>query len=132
MTGGELNAAGITDPALRASYAMCRRLNARHGRTYYLATLLLPAEKRPFVHALYGFARHADDIVDEDAGWNTRARSDHFASWSRDLLADLDWSATIDHIVRAVVDTATHWQIPHSYFADFLEAMRTDLTVTSY
>jgi phytoene synthase len=48
----ELNAAGIHDPQLRASYEECKRLNSLHGKTYYLATLLLPAAKRPFVHAL--------------------------------------------------------------------------------
>ena len=37
---------------LRRAYDDCRRLNAAHGRTYYLATLLLPAYKRPAVHAL--------------------------------------------------------------------------------
>jgi len=61
----ELTAAGITDPDLRASYAECKRLNALHGKTYFLATLLLPKAKRPFVHALYGFARYADEIVDD-------------------------------------------------------------------
>ena len=61
----ELTAAGITDPRLRASYTECKRLNSLHGKTYYLATLLLPKEKRPFVHALYGFARYADEIVDD-------------------------------------------------------------------
>ena len=64
MSARELDAAGITDPQLRAGYEACRRLNAEHGRTYYLATLLLPPAKRPYVHALYGFARYADDIVD--------------------------------------------------------------------
>src|SRR6185437_6259300 len=58
VSARELDAAGITDPALRASYEWCRRLNAAHGRTYYLATLLLPPAKRPYVHALYGFARY--------------------------------------------------------------------------
>ena len=51
--------------ALRASYALCRTINAEHGKTYFLATLLLPPAKRPYVHALYGFARHVDDIVDD-------------------------------------------------------------------
>ena len=50
---------------LQASYAECKRLNALHGKTYYLATLLLPKSKRPYVHALYGFARYADEIVDD-------------------------------------------------------------------
>ena len=61
----ELDAAGIFDPELRASYTECKRLNSLHGKTYYLATLLLPPGKRPFVHALYGFARYADEIVDD-------------------------------------------------------------------
>ncbi len=65
MSARELDAAGITDPALRAAYRTCRTLNARHGRTYFLATRLLPVERRPAVHSLYGFARHADDIVDD-------------------------------------------------------------------
>ena len=64
MSARELDAAGITDPQLRQSYECCRRLNAKHGKTYYLATLLLPPEKRPYVHALYGFARYADEFVD--------------------------------------------------------------------
>ena len=55
---------GILDPELRLSYERCRELNAAHGKTY-LATLLLPPAKRPFVHALYGFARYADEIVDD-------------------------------------------------------------------
>lgn len=65
MNRRELDAAGITGPALRDAYARCRQLNARHGRTYFLATRLLPVERRCAVHALYGFARWADDIVDD-------------------------------------------------------------------
>ena len=73
MTDRELDAAGITDPGLRQAYARCRQLNARHGRTYFLATRLLPVERRPAVHALYGFARWADDIVDTLDGTTTTA-----------------------------------------------------------
>ena len=65
MSKRDLIKAGITDPALQTSYELCRELNKKHGKTYYLATLLLPPEKRPFVHALYGFARYADEIVDD-------------------------------------------------------------------
>ena len=49
---------------LTAAYERCRELHRRHGRTYYLATRLLPAWKRRHVHALYGFTRYADEIVD--------------------------------------------------------------------
>lgn len=127
MSARDLDAAGITAPALRASYEACRRLNAAHGKTYYLATLLLPREKRPYVHALYGFARHADDLVDE-----TRTDAADFGRWCDDVLAELDWGATSDPITRALLHTLQRWNIPHSYVADFLDSMRLDLTVTEY
>jgi phytoene synthase len=130
--GSELDAAGIEGAALRASYAHCRRLNAVHGKTFFLATLLLPAAKRPYVHALYGFARHVDDIVDDHARTTAAERAALLERWSSDFLADLDWGATSDPVSRAVIDTVARWSIPTSYFADFLDAMRMDLTVTSY
>jgi len=49
---------------LAEAYARSKSINRVHGRSYYLATRLLPAAKRPHVHALYGFMRRADDIVD--------------------------------------------------------------------
>jgi 15-cis-phytoene synthase len=122
----ELDAARIDDPALRTSYRLCRRINARHGRTYYLATLLLPASRRPYVHALYGFARYADDLVDE------RDEAGRLISWGTEFLADLEWGATSDPIGRAVLDTARRWRIPHSYFADFIASMQMDMSVTGY
>jgi phytoene synthase len=127
----ELDAAGITDPALGASYQLCRRLNAAHGKTYYLATMLLPPAKRPYVHALYGFARHVDDIVDE-LGSGSIERADRFAAWSEDFLADLEWGATSDPVRRAVLDTIRRWELPHRHFADFLTAMAMDLDVDGY
>jgi 15-cis-phytoene synthase len=133
LAARELDAAMIIDPALRAGYERCRRLNAEHGRTYYLATLLLPAAKRPYVHALYGFARYADDLVDiADPALDEAAIAERFTTWSEQFLTELDWGATSDPVVRATLDTARRWAIPHSYFADFLESMRLDLTVTEY
>jgi phytoene synthase len=113
---------------LAASFANCRKVAARSGRTYYLATLLLPRWKRPYVHALYAFARCADEIVDNPV----REPAAALASWRAESLAELS-SGVSDHPVRrAVVATARRWGIPSSYFATFLDAMAMDLTVTSY
>ncbi|GGK66330.1 phytoene/squalene synthase family protein [Nocardia camponoti] len=49
---------------LDTAYALCGRIAAEHGRTYYLATRLLRPEQRRAVHALYAFARMVDDVVD--------------------------------------------------------------------
>ncbi|WP_151775429.1 phytoene/squalene synthase family protein [Streptomyces abyssomicinicus] len=143
MTRRELDAARITDPALRAAYTRCRRLNARHGRTYFLATRLLPVERRSAVHALYGFARRADDLVDDLDGPRTPAERD---AALRRLETDLARALRTrtgrtgtgrtgtgdDPVVRAVADTAGRYGIGHPLFADFLTSMRSDLHVTDY
>ena len=133
MTRRDLDAAGITDPALRASYETCRELNAAHGKTYYLATRLLPPAKRPYIHALYGFARYADDIVDDLGVLVTPTeRRRQLESWGEQFLADLKSGDSSDPVGRAVIDTVDTWDIPHEHFEAFLRSMQMDLTVTEY
>jgi 15-cis-phytoene synthase len=128
-----LDAAGIDDPELRASYLRCRDLHSRHGRTYYLATRLLPTARRPYVWALYGFARHADEIVDDpNPAISPAQRAEHLAQWSRLRLEELRAGASADPIGRAMVDTVHTWDIPVEHVAAFLDSMRADLTVHQY
>jgi phytoene synthase len=129
----ELEKAGIFDPKLRESYLECKRLNSLHGKTYYLATLLLPKSKRPFVHALYGFARYADEIVDDlDSKLSQSEKRLELERWSHQLLQDIKAGRSEDHIGRALVDTVSRFQIPISYFEAFLHSMAMDLDVTEY
>jgi phytoene synthase len=129
----ELTAAGITDPDLRASYEECKRLNALHGKTYYLATLLLPKAKRPFVHALYGFARYADEIVDDLASeLSVEEKAEVLSTWGNGVLADLKKGSSQDHVGRALIDTVNRFVIPHEHFEAFLHSMTMDLTVQEY
>lgn len=133
MTRREFDAAGITDPALRAAYTHCRRLNARHGKTYFLATRLLPVERRPAVHALYGFARWADDIVDDLASDATTAERAHALHQLSQSLSDgLRSGHSPEPVVHALADTVRSYGIDHRHFTDFLASMRSDLDVTDY
>jgi phytoene synthase len=118
-----LDAAGIVDPALRASYETCRRINAAYGRTYYLATRLLPAAKRPFVHALYGLARHADELVD-----GTHPNPEALVRLENDVLTGCGTGA----ILPAVQNTIRHWSLPQEHFAAFFSSMRMDLVTSEY
>jgi phytoene synthase len=129
----ELKAAGISDPKLQNSYLECKRLNSKHGKTYYLATLLLPPEKRPFVHALYGFARYADEIVDDlDSKLSTKEKTIWLKKWSNQILKDLKAGKSSDEIGMALIDTVKRFQIPITHFEAFLKSMAMDLTITSY
>ena len=129
----ELSKAGITDPALRTSYLECKRLNSLHGKTYYLATLLLPPAKRPFVHALYGFARYADEIVDDLASTLTdEEKANSLKQWGEGVISDIKSGNSNDQIGKALVDTVRRFDIPIQYFQAFLHSMTMDLTITEY
>ncbi len=128
-----LDAAAATDPALhdpelRAAFETCRRLHADHGKTYYLATLLLPAAKRPYVWALYGFARYADEFVDSF----TDPDPDALVAWSDDFLKSLDEDGPHDPVGRAMAVTMRRWDIPREQVEAFLDSMRMDITETGY
>lgn len=124
-----LDAAGIVDPDLRAAYERCRRLHAGFGRTYYLATLLLPAEKRPYVNSLYGFARYADEIVDNG---DPATKEGDLTRWSDQVLVDLASGRSSDPVCRALLHTLEIWDIPIAHIQAFLRSMLMDLTVTEY
>ncbi|MFE3474279.1 phytoene/squalene synthase family protein [Streptomyces sp. B27] len=134
MTVRELDAAAVHDPALRAAYARCRTLNARHGRTYFLATRLLPVDRRPAVHALYGFARHADDIVDDlDSAASPGERARALLALEAQLESGLRRSGAVtEPVILALSDTVRRYGIDHRHFTDFLASMRSDLTVGGY
>ncbi|WP_410620143.1 phytoene/squalene synthase family protein [Amycolatopsis sp. cmx-8-4] len=126
----ELDAAGITDPALRASYAACRRLNAHHGRTFFLATRLLPARARPAAHALYGFARMADELVDNpEPGTDPAAELDRVAAMVEDVFAG---GTPDDPVLAALSDTVHSYGIAQDLFDAFLRSMRADLKPAEY
>ncbi len=130
MIHTELQAAGITGDRLRESYRYCRRLNAEHGRTYFLATRLLAPSQRPAVHALYGFARYADDILDDLQ--SDAVVADREARLERLASKFFDGDEASEPVLPAVLHTARTYRIPLTLFEEFLAAMRMDLTVTDY
>ena len=134
MIGSELDAAGVHGDDLRAAYARCRELNARHGRTFFLATRLLAPAQRPAVHALYGFARRADDVLDGFDGRSTAERADELHTLAEALRARLEDDRAVgdDPVLDAVVDTAGAYDIGWQLFDDFLASMRMDLTIRDY
>jgi phytoene synthase len=127
--------------ALRDAYRHCRRVAAAHGRSYYLATRLLSADRRPAVHALYGFARTVDDIVDDPhVGAPGRAvtaldavERRLRAAWSQPIgmpvapPTDPALPAAFDRVVPALTDTVGRFAIDPRHFWTFLDSMRMDI-----
>jgi phytoene synthase len=123
---------GSDETDLSTSYRRCRELHRLHGRTYYLATRLLPAWKRPHVHALYGFARYADEIVDRTALRPPPERERLLRDWSDRFLAGLNGEPIDDLLLPAVLHTIAVFRLDRADFALFLRSMAMDLTVGEY
>ncbi|MGW0486277.1 phytoene/squalene synthase family protein [Nonomuraea sp. NPDC003214] len=115
---------------LTASYERCRRLHARYGRSYYLATRLLPQWKRRHVHALYGFARYADEIVDSFTMTDDRARA--LDALAARVEGGLVGARPDDPVLPAFLHTVHSFGIGHDDIGAFLTSMRADLSVTRY
>ena len=120
------------DTDLAAAYERCRELHKRHGRTYYLATRLLPSWKRRHVHALYGFTRFADEIVDQTAELPPAERAARLTEWSDRFVAGLRGEPVDDPLLPAVLHTIAVFDLDVDDFVTFLRSMAMDLTETSY
>jgi 15-cis-phytoene synthase len=121
------------DPSLHEAYLLCRELNEQHGKTYFLATRILPVSKRAGVHALYGFARMVDDVVDVDVDSDraAAAKLDAFEEHIRDAFDGKPLGdSKSDLVLSALVDTTARYRIPHEYFYAFLHSMRMDIPGT--
>ncbi|WP_027341086.1 phytoene/squalene synthase family protein [Hamadaea tsunoensis] len=117
---------------LVASYERCRELHKQHGRSYYLATRLLPAAKRPHVHALYGFTRYADEIVDRTDAGAPADRAAALRDWAGRFEAGLSGEPVDDPILPAVLHTIEACDLDRSDFTTFLRSMTMDLDVHAY
>jgi phytoene synthase len=117
---------------LEESYARCRQLNRRHGTTYYWSTRALPKVKRHHVHALYGFCRYADDIVDDLGPAPVAEREAALTAFGDRFFVDLAAGRSDDPVLKAVVHTVRAFDIDHDCFRRFLRSMAMDLTVTAY
>jgi 15-cis-phytoene synthase len=121
-----------TAVTLEQSYAECRRLNREYGTTYYWATFALPRIKRHHVHALYGFCRYADEIVDDPNYGTTEERARALADFGQRLFSDLALGRSDDLVLRAVVHTIRAFDLDTDLFVRFMRSMTMDLTVSTY
>ena len=112
---------------LARAYQAADKLTRLNSRTFYLASGLLPADKRQAIRALYAFCRVSDDIVDRSLtadpmpalnAWRSRSLSSHPSD--NDLVA-LAWAYT-----------RLKYAIPVSYAEQLLDGVASDLTHCSY
>lgn len=123
----EHDAPAATDTTeLQRAYAYCADLTKVHSKTFYMASSLLPAEKRRAMRALYAFCRVSDDLVDRHAGDREAA----LTAWQRRALSD---TPSCDDVVAvAWADTRARYNIPRQYAEQLIAGVARDLNQTRY
>ncbi len=112
------------DHEVREAYRACARMQRRRDPTYYWAVRCLPRERRPAVHALYGFVRGADDIADD-----TRRNGERRAlldAWQSELEAGLARGGSGHPVIAALVDAGPRHDMPLEHLGRYMDSMRAD------
>jgi len=117
----------IPEASTAAAYATCRRMLLRHDPSYWLAVSRLPRERRTVVHALYGFVRGADEIVDG----TRRALEPHerraaLDNWEGELERGLSTGRSTHRVIAALVHAASYRDLPLGELRTYMVSMRMD------
>lgn len=112
---------------VRAAYARCRRMQRRYDPTFFLATARLPRHRRPVVHALYGFFRGADEIVDgRNRSSDPDERSAALTRWLAALQDGLSAGHSTHPILAALVHAGQDTTLPLHLLDTYMASMRVD------
>jgi squalene synthase HpnC len=106
-------------------------MSVEHYENFPVASLLLPARLRPAVHAIYAFARSADDLADEgDASPSERLMT--LRRYEESLDAIESGLTSLPPLFLQLAETIEAHHLPMQPFRDLLSAFRQDVVTTRY
>ena len=115
---------------LAESYRLCGKIARRTGKNFYYSFLVMPAEKRAAMCAIYAFMRRSDDIADSTA--NPDVAAEGLRQWRATVDAALRGETTGEPTLPALADTVKRYRIEPRYFHELLDGTEMDQRVTRY
>lgn len=116
---------------LFSSYQYCENITRKNSKTFFMASSLLPKEKRRATQALYAFCRVSDDIVDRSSG-NIQEK---LKSWKHQVVHNsvLPGAQPIEQgVSMAWSDTRRAYRIPLGYVEQLIDGLALDFTQSNY
>jgi phytoene synthase len=110
------------------AFLHCRRRARQHYENFPVG-LFVPKDKQPYVHAIYAFARAADDFADEPRYEGMRVEK--LDQWEARLHGAYRGEAE-DPIFIALGETVRRLDIPKELLLDLLSAFRQDTQKDRY
>jgi phytoene synthase len=104
------------------SYDYCRRVARKRAKNFYYSFLLLSAQQRKAMCAIYAFMRYCDDLSDEPGA--TRAAMER---WRGELEDALEGRFSGHPVWPAFHHTVRRFGIPHDYFREMIAGVASDL-----
>ncbi len=104
------------------SYQYCMKVARSRAKNFYYSFVLLSAQQRKAMCAIYAFMRYCDDLSDEPGA--TRAAVDQ---WRADLEEALQGRFTEHPVWPAFYHTVRRFGIPHDYFRQMIAGITSDL-----
>jgi 15-cis-phytoene synthase len=117
-----------TGAPLDADYERCAAITRRSSSNFYYAFMLLPAERRRALYAVYAFCRFVDDIADDES---SREPGRLLERW-REELGRVYGGAPTRPVSRALADAARRFAIPRKYFDEVISGVEMDLSRKRY
>jgi phytoene synthase len=127
--------------AIADAYEACTKMAREHYENFPVGRLV-PKAMQPHVHAVYAFARYADDLADEGYAGSAKARGEQDAMTPEERLVALDdWERQLCsapgtpglHIIfLALHETIRELDLPRSLFTDLLSAFKQDVVKRRY
>lgn len=110
--------------------ASCSRATTRlYSTSFSWSVRTLAPEMRPDIHAIYGFVRLADEIVDSFHGHDRRLLLKRFRAETDQALED---RFSLNPILHSFQATYHRWGIERIHVDQFLQSMAWDLDRTDY
>jgi phytoene synthase len=113
---------------LSQAYAVCRGITRRAAKNFYYGFIVLPAEKRNALSAVYAFMRHADDIADEP-GADPQQKRQKMNEWLEAAQAVFAGKPTDDPVLMALGDAQKKFKIPPELFEKLVYGTSLDLEI---
>lgn len=107
---------------LAESYSWCRGVARSRAKNFYYSFVLLDAQRRDSLCAIYAFMRHCDDLSDEPGA--TRKALDE---WRQAMTRALAGNPGPEPLWPAFLDTAHRYRIPERYFHEMIDGVTSDL-----
>ncbi len=112
--------------SIKSTYRYCKVLTSIHSKSFFMASALLPKEKRRAIRALYAFCRTTDDIIDTQGTYG----ESYLQVWRERSIKGIPRAN--DPVLEAWVETKKKYKIPTHYVQQLLDGVASDVKIHKY